>query len=133
MNQSRIATFAACIAATATLLAPRPAAAHDDDRRPVAAFAVSLPPAPPPWVVAVLPPPAPGPWGGYSPYVYSRWLEANRSAYLARFGWNPWRVSRYEAWYRGQRAALAVRAAPPVRVAWDHDRGNGRGHGRRDR
>jgi hypothetical protein len=64
--------------------------------------------------------------------VYAGWLEANRAAYLARFGWNPWRVARYEAWYRGQRAALDLRVRPPVRVAWDHDRGNGRGHDRHD-
>ena len=139
----RNAAIAACLAATASaaLLVPRFAAAHDDDRRPVVAFAVSLPPAPPPWVVAVLPPP-PLPWrqGPASLSVTYRWLDANRAAYLARWGWNPWRVARYEAWYGGYRAALDARwtnrghlaRAPDRRNDRWSDRRDGRGHGPHD-
>ena len=132
----RHAVPAACLAAVAALalLAPRPAAC-DDDRRPSPhlALAVSLPPLPPPWVAAVLPPPPPGPWAGPSLSVYYGWLAANRSAYLARWGWNPWRVARSEAWHGGYRAGLDARAAHSVRVAWTPGRGHGRGHGGHDR
>lgn len=131
MNHRRAVVLAACLASAATLLAPRPAAACDDDRRPAPASLGALP-LPPPWVAVVLPPPPPGPWGGPSLSVHYRWLDANRAAYLARFGWNPWRVARYDAWYRDYRAALDLRAAPPLRVAWEHGRGHGRGHDRRD-
>jgi hypothetical protein len=110
----RHAVPAACLAAVAALalLAPGPAAACDDDRRPSPhlALAVSLPPLPPPWVA-----------------------DANRSAYLARWGWNPWRVARSEAWHGGYRAGLDARAAHSVRVAWTPGRGHGRGHGGHDR
>ena len=134
----RNAAIAACLAATASaaLLVPRSAAAHDD-RRPVVAFAVSLPPAPPPWVVAVLPPPPPpGRRGPASLTVYYRWLDANRAAYLARWGWNPWRVARYDAWYGGYRAGLDARHANRGHLArapdrWN-DRRDGRGHGPHD-
>lgn len=134
MNRRRAiaVALAACLAPAVILLAPRRAAAHDRAPAPTFSVSVALPPAPPPWVAAVLPPPSPGPWGGPSLSVYYRWLEANRAAYLARFGWNPWRVARYDAWHRGYRAALDLRAAPPVRVAWSHGRGNGRGHDRHD-
>jgi hypothetical protein len=66
--------------------------------------------------------------------VYYRWLDANRAAYLARWGWNPWRVARYDAWYGGYRAGLDARWAPLGRLAWSpdggHDRKHGRGHDR---
>ena len=129
----RTAAIATCLSALAAVafLAPRPASAHDDLRRPGPILAVSLPPAPPPWVVAVLPPPPPqASWGGSSLSVYHGWLDANRAAYLARWGWNPWRVARYDAWYGGYRAALDARWAPPGRLAWSTDRGHDRKHGR---
>ncbi len=140
MNRRHAIAFAACLAA-ATLLAPRPASAHDDARRPAVSLAVSLPPAPPPWVIAVLPPPPP-PWrqGPATLSVYYRWLDANRAAYLARWGWNPWRVARYEAWYGSYRAGLDARFSNRGHLArapdrwndrWD-DRRDGRGHGRHD-
>ena len=64
-------------------------------------------------------------------------LDANRAAYLARWGWNPWRVARYEAWYGGYRARLDARWTAPGRLArapdrWD-DRRDDRGGGHRDR
>jgi hypothetical protein len=61
--------------------------------------------------------------------VHYRWLDANRAAYLARWGWNPWRVARYDAWYGAYRAGLDTRHAPPGPVAWGRRDGNGRGHG----
>jgi hypothetical protein len=128
----RHAVPAACLAAfaAATLLAPRLAAACDDDRPATRlAVPVSLPPLPPPWVATVLPPPPPGAWGGPSLSVHYRWLDANRAAFLARWGWNPWRVARYDAWYGAYRAGLDARAAPPGRIAWARQGGNGRGHG----
>jgi len=130
----RHAVPAACLAAVTALalLVPRPTAACDEHRRPAPRLTVSvpLPPLPPPWVAAVLPPPPPGSWAGPSLSVHYRWLDANRAAYLARWGWNPWRVARYDAWYGGYRAGLDARAAPPGRVARAHDRGHGHGHDR---
>jgi hypothetical protein len=124
----RPAAITAVLAALA-LVSPRPAAAHD--RAPAPAFAVSVtfPPAPPPWVAAALPPPAPGPWVQPSPGVYYGWLDANRAAFRARWGWNPWRVARYDAWYGAYRAGLDARFAPPGRVAWARHGGKGHGHG----
>jgi hypothetical protein len=114
---------AACLAAAAALLAAAPALAAAHDRGPAAAFSVSvaLPPVPPPWVVASLPPPAPGPWVQVSPAVHYGWLDANRAAFIARWGWSPWRVARHDGWYRGY----------PAR---GHGYGNGwaRGHDRDD-
>jgi hypothetical protein len=124
----RHAVPAACLAAitAVALLAAVPASALDDHYRPTAAVTVALP-APPPWVAAALPPP--GPWVQPSPNVYYGWLDANRAAFLARWGWNPWRVARYDAWYGAYRAGLDVRFAPPGRVAWARHGGNGHGHG----
>ncbi len=123
----RPAPLLACIAVAAALSLPSPATAHEGHGRPVVSVAVPLPPAPPPWVAGVLPPPAPGPWGQPSLTVYLAWLDANRAAYLARFGWNPWRVARYESWYRPYRAGLVAWQPPPPAVAWH--RGEWRGHG----
>jgi hypothetical protein len=124
------------VAAVAIALAvPLPAAAHDGVPGPSFTFSVGLPPAPPPWVAAALPPPWPCAPGRISPTVYYGWLDANRAAFLARWGWNPWRVARYEGWYRGYRAGLDAAFAPPARVAlahgrgYGHSRGNGWGHG----
>jgi hypothetical protein len=128
MNRRRAVVFAACLTALA-LVSPFRAAAHDRAPAPTFAVSLTLPPAPPPWVGAVLPPPAPGPWVQPSPRVYYGWLDANRAAYLARWGWNPWRVARYDAWFRAYRAGLDARFAPAP-VAWARPGGNdGRGHG----
>jgi hypothetical protein len=133
MNRSNAAVAASLAAIlAATLLAPRSAAAHDDGRRPVPSFAVTLPPAPPPWVAVVLPPP-PGHRALPSPSVYYRWLDANRAAYLARWGWNPWRVARYEAWYGDYRTGLDARWTAGRRLAWAPDHRDERGRGHRDR
>jgi hypothetical protein len=122
------------LAAAAVLVLAAPGLATAHDRGPTAAFSVSvaLPPVPPPWVVAALPPPAPAPWVQVSPAVYYGWLDANRAAFMARWGWNPWRVARYDGWYRGYRAGLDARLAPPPRLARVHGHGNGRGHDRDD-
>jgi hypothetical protein len=129
----RPALFAAALSLLA-LSAPRLAAAHDDDHRRTSGVAVALAPPPPYWVAAVLPPPPPsGPWGGPSPNVYYGWLDANRAAFLARWGWNPWRVARYESWYRGYRADLDARWTMPDRHGRKHGPDRGRGHGHADR
>jgi hypothetical protein len=122
----RPVAFAAVLVALAAA-APRPASAHDRAPAPGFAVSVALPPLPPPWVAAVLPPPRA--WGGHSLAVHYRWLDANRAAYLARWGWNPWRVARYDAWYGAYRAGLDARYAPPGPVAWARRDGKGRGHG----
>jgi len=124
----RPVAFAAVLVALAAA-APRPAVAHDRAPAPGFAVSVALPPLPPPWVAAVLPPPPPRAWGGPSLAVHYRWLDANRAAYLARWGWNPWRVARYDAWYGAYRAGLDARYAPPGPVAWARRDGKGRGHG----
>jgi len=124
----RPVAFAAVLVALAAA-APHPASAHDRAAAPGFAVSVALPPLPPPWVAAVLPPPPPRAWGGPSLAVHYRWLEANRAAYLARWGWNPWRVARYDAWYGAYRAGLDARYAPPGPVAWARRDGKGRGHG----
>ena len=124
---------AACLAAfaAAALLVPRPASAHDGRWRPIPRLAVPLPPAPPPWVAAVLPPPPPLAFrGAPSLSVYYGWLDANRAAFRVRWGWNPWRVARYDAWYGGYRAGLDARRSPPGHMAWAHGRGYDRGYDR---
>jgi len=130
---SRRHAFAASLLAALAALAPRPASACDDDHRRPVVVSVPLPaplPLPPPWVAAVLPPPrAHGP-GSLS--VYRGWLEANRAAYLARWGWNPWRVARYESWYVGYRAGLDARWTGPERHARGWVRGHGHDRGRPD-
>ena len=120
---------AAVLAVLAALVAPLAASAHDRAPAPTFAVSVALPPVPPPWVVAALPPPGPGPWAHLSPSVYYGWLDANRAAFLARWGWNPWRVARYDAWYGAYRAGLNARFAPPGPVAWARPGGNGHGRG----
>lgn len=124
--------LALSLLAALAALAPRPATACDDDRRSPVVVSIPLPaplPLPPPWVAAVLPPPRAA--GPVSLSVYMGWLEANRAAYLARWGWNPWRVARYQSWYAGQRAVLDARFTAPERHArgWGHGHGRGNGHG----
>jgi hypothetical protein len=101
---------AAFVAAAAVLLAA-PALATARDHAPTAAFAVTV----------ALPPVQ------MSPQVYYGWLDANRAAFMARWGWNPWRVALYDGWYREHRAGLDARFAPPPRLARVH--GHGRGNG----
>jgi hypothetical protein len=133
----RPAAVVAVLAALA-VVAPRAATAHEPAPAATFAISVALPPAPPPWVVAALPPPAPGPRVQVTPAVYYGWLDANRAAFMARWGWNPWRIARYDAWYGAYRAGLDARFAPPARVAWarhggkGHGNGWGGGHGRDD-
>jgi hypothetical protein len=124
----RHAVPAACLAAITAiaLLAAVPASACDEHGRSTAPVTFVLP-APPPWVAAALPPP--GPWVQPSPSVYYGWLDANRAAFLARWGWNPWRVARYDAWYGAYRAGLDARYAPPGPVAWARRGEKGHGHG----
>ena len=95
-------------------------------------------PAPPVWL-EVRPPPAPGGvfWTRRQLQREYRWLEGVRARFYRHFAWNPWRVSRFEAWYRARRAALDRRwvalASAPVGGGW-HREGWGwhRGHGDRD-
>src|SRR5512137_420369 len=125
------AILAASLLASLAALGPGTAAACDDDRRSPVVVSIPLPaplPLPPPWVVTVLPPPRLA--GPASLSVYAGWLEANRAAYLARWGWNPWRVARYESWYAGQRAVIDARLRGPGRHARGWDRGRGHGHDR---
>jgi hypothetical protein len=130
---------AACLLAAAALVLAAPTLATAREHAPGPSIAVTAAvPFPPPWVVAALPPPAPGPWGQIVPTVYYGWLDANRAAFMARWGWNPWRVARYDAWYGAYRAGLDARFAPPPRYARAHGHGNGnrygwgRGHDRDD-
>ena len=130
---SRRHALAASLLAVLAMSGPRAASACDGGRRAPVAHAVPLPaplPLPPPWVAAVLPPPRAA--VAVSPSVYLGWLEANRAAYLARWGWNPWRVARYESWYAGYRAGLDARWTGPERHARGWSRGHGHDRGRPD-
>ncbi len=126
-------SLSAAVALAALVALPRPARACEPAPRVTVGVAVPLPPAPPAWVVAALPPPVATPRAPVSPSVYLAWLDANRAAYRARWGWNPWRMARYDAWYRDHRAELDARWTPgPARLAWapSHGRGHGKHEGR---
>jgi hypothetical protein len=126
--------LALSLLAALAVLGPRAAAACDDHRRAPMAVSVPLPaplPLPPPWVAGVLPPPPlVGPMGPASLSVTYAWLDANRAAYARRWGWNPWRMARYDSWYAGFRAGLDARAAGPALHARGWARGHGPGHDR---
>jgi hypothetical protein len=124
-------SLSAAFALAALVASPAPARACEPSPRVTVGVAVPFPPAPPPWVAAALPPPVAVPGAPIALSVYLAWLDANRAAYLARWGWNPWRVARYDAWYREWRAGLDERWTPR-RVAWAPARGHGYGHGKHE-
>jgi hypothetical protein len=127
---SRRHALAAALLAALAASGPRLAAACDDGRHAPVVVSVPLPaplPLPPPWVAAVLPPPRLA--AAAPPSAYLGWLEANRAAYRARWGWNPWRMARYASWYAGYRAGIEARLPGPALHAQGGARGRGHGHG----